>query len=123
MLVHEGSELLVVMINQLHRLIVYVLLQHRVLARISDVVCVMMMNVVCDGHDIRALVSCRCHGGVHAIGIRCNPVDVLAHDLLGDACLFAISCRARASSCMACRCSAAIVDRCRASSAALSRAS
>ena len=45
MLVHEISNLFVMMLKQLHRLVVDVLLQHRVLARVVDVVRVMMMNL------------------------------------------------------------------------------
>ena len=86
LLVHTGSALPVEMLNHFHRLIVHVLLKHRVLTRIIDVIRVMVMNsVVCDGQDVRALLSCRCHGGVHAISIRCNLIDVPEHDLLDDA--------------------------------------
>ena len=51
-----------------------------------DVVSLMIMKgVVRDGgRDVRALVSRRRHGGVHAINVRCNPIDVPLHDLLGN---------------------------------------
>ena len=45
LLVHKGSELLVVLMDELHRLIVHVLLHQRVMTRIIDVVRVMMMNL------------------------------------------------------------------------------
>ena len=45
LLVHEISNLFVMMLKQLHRLVVDVLLQHRILARVVDVVRVMMMNL------------------------------------------------------------------------------
>ena len=45
LLMHEVSNLFVMMLEHLHRLVVHVLLQHRVLARVVDVVRMMMMNL------------------------------------------------------------------------------
>ena len=61
LLVHEVSNLFVMMLEHLHRLIVDVLLQLRVLARIVDVVRVMMMNrgIIRDRQGVCALMSHR----------------------------------------------------------------
>jgi hypothetical protein len=85
LLMHEISELLLMILQHLHRRVVDRLLLHRVLARLVDVVCVMMNGGrIRRGRSVSALMPRRGHSLMHAFDVRVHSIDVLLHHLFHD---------------------------------------
>jgi urease gamma subunit len=83
LLMHEVSQLFVVMLQHLHRRVMDVLRLHRVLAGVHVVSVVMHLSAR-DRRSVRALMSSGSQSLVHALGVCVHPVDVTLHYLLHD---------------------------------------